>query len=217
MIALMFMILAIQVASTSEFIFLLSLLELCYLVPSILVARRRSIPLREYVKTVVFRGMHVREICTRAILAISLAILLFFLVPYFITGLALFIKVALGATALQTAQQNLNSFTVVAPGPLDAMFFALTSVVVGVCEEFFYRDFLFQVSKLSKRKNVLISAALFSIYHIITTFNVYSFLYLVAYYFVWGVILAIEKIKLRNALIFPIITHALFDFLTYLA
>jgi len=210
------MILAIHIASTAGFIFLVSLFEICYLFPSIFVARHRKIDLRDYIKDVLFRGLHLKKILSFALIAALLAILLYFILPFFIFGLAGMIQTVFGANALKVAQQNLNSFTVVAPGPLDILYFGMTSVTVGVCEEFFYRDFLFQVLKWSKKKTVLVSAALFSIYHLITTFNVYSILYLVAYYFVWGIILAAEKITLRGALFFPIITHALFDFMVFM-
>ncbi|NMC05854.1 MAG: CPBP family intramembrane metalloprotease [Candidatus Lokiarchaeota archaeon] len=119
-----------------------------------------------------------------------------------------------GEAALQQARDNLNQFVIVQPSFMDVVIFGATSfLVIALNEELFFRAFLLRVAGPSRVGGSLISASLFAAYHLVTSMSVYSIVFMVPYYFSWGLVLSAEYLASGEQLVFPILTHGSFNLL----
>lgn len=95
----------------------------------------------------------------------------------------------------------------------------LLIVIVGPCEEGFFRGFIIEKcnKKIKKIYSILISSVCFAIFHL-PPFLVppTTFIVLFGYYFTFGIILALIYIIFDNSLIPCTIAHATFNVLIFL-
>lgn len=209
---------AIKIESAVIIIFLLSLLEILFLVPIILYVKYNKLNTRNYFKELLYpHNLKKRSSLIYTILSIDIALIMIFIAPYIILFLKNSFIFFFGSELFQQAQENLNEFTLIIQSPFEyILIFIMTFFIIGLNEEIFFRGFLLKAIEFSKKYKILLSSIFFSVFHLVTSFNIYSFLYMFAYYFIWGLILSIEFYACKKQLIFPILTHGLFDFLLYL-
>ncbi|MHA1753741.1 MAG: lysostaphin resistance A-like protein [Candidatus Helarchaeota archaeon] len=150
------------------------------------------------------------------LVSISIAISMIIIAPYIIYLSEILFLIVFGEELLQQAQENLNEFITIIQNPLDVfLIIIMCFFVIALSEELFFRGFLQDSIKSSKKWRTILSAIFFSLYHLITSFNLYSVIYMFGYYFIWGIILSLEFYFCRKQLIFPILTHGLFDLITF--
>jgi membrane protease YdiL (CAAX protease family) len=208
------MMLAIVVHGSSITIFLLSLLEFLFMIPSVIKSRRKKEPFLPFLKGTIYKPRQGKKDVLYAIASVGIAIGMLVIGPLLISMQEILIKVAFGEPALQQARENLNQFVIVQPGIVDVILYSVTSfLIISLNEELFFREFLQGVIGRSRGTNALLSAAIFAGYHLVTTMNVFSLVYLGTYYFVWGLVLSMEYYASNEQLLFPIMTHGLFNLL----
>lgn len=209
---------AIKIESAVIIIFLLSLLEILFLVPIILYIKYNKLNTKKYFKELLYHhNLKKKSPLVYTFLSIDIALIMIFIAPYIILFLKNSFIFFFGFEIFQQAQENLNEFTLIIQSPYEyILIFIMTFFIIGLNEELFFRGFLVKSIEFSKKYKIILSAIFFSVYHLITSFNVYSFLYMFLYYFIWGLILTLEFYVCKKQLIFPILTHGLFDFLLYL-
>jgi membrane protease YdiL (CAAX protease family) len=209
---------AIKIESAVIIIFLFSLFEILFLVPIILYTKYNKLNTKKYFKELIYpQYLKKKNSLVYTLFSIDIALIMIFIAPYIILFLKNSFIFFFGSEIFQQAQENLNEFTLIIQNPYEyILIFIMTFFVIGLNEEIFFRGFLLKSVELSKKYRILLSSIFFSVYHLITSFNVYSFLYMFLYYFIWGLILSIEFYACKKQLIFPVITHGLFDFLLYL-
>jgi membrane protease YdiL (CAAX protease family) len=208
------MMLAIVVQGSSITIFFLSLLEFLFMIPSVIKSRRNKVPFTTFLKGAIYKPGQGKKDVLLAITSVCVALGMLVIGPLLINLQELVIKATFGELAIQQAQENLNQFVIVQPGLVEVMLYSVTSfLIIALNEELFFREFLQRVLGRSRGTNALLSAAVFTGYHLVTTMNVFSLIYLGTYYFVWGLVLSLEYYASDEQLLFPIMTHGLFNLL----
>ncbi len=206
----------IKVESSVLVIFLMSLFELLFLIPTLIYAKLRKKGLKKYLGKFFKINYKSKTNLVLGIFSISIALNMIIWAPLIITFLRNSFIFIFGPELFQQAEQNLNEFIVIIQYPSDfILLFIMNFLVIALNEELFFRGFLIDALKTRKNMRILFSSIFFSIYHLITSFNIYSFIYMFLYYFIWGLILSLIVYVSKNKLIFPIITHGLFNFLLY--
>ncbi|MHA1268494.1 MAG: CPBP family intramembrane glutamic endopeptidase [Candidatus Helarchaeota archaeon] len=207
----------IKIESTVIIIFLISLIEFVFLIPIYIYLKHKKLNSKKYFKDIFIIKLKSRQNIIYCLLSYNIAIAMIFIAPYIIIFLRNSLIYFFGTSALQQAQENLNEITFVIQNPLEIIIIVIMSfLIIGLNEELFFRWFLLKVMKLPRNWKIITSSFFFSLYHLITSFNIYSFIYMFLYYFIWGLILSIEFYICKKQVIFPILTHGLFDFILYL-
>jgi membrane protease YdiL (CAAX protease family) len=208
------MMLAIVVNGSSITIFFLSLLEFLFIIPSVIKSRRNKAPFLAFLKGAIYKHGQGKKGVLLVIASVGIAIGMLVIGPLLISVQEILISAAFGEPALQQARENLNQFVIVQPGLVDVMLYSVTSfLIIALNEELFFREFLQRVIGRSRGTNAMLSAAIFTVYHLVTTMNLFSIVYLGTYYFVWGLVLSFEYYASNEQLLFPIMTHGLFNLL----
>lgn len=208
---------ALQIQGSVLKIFLFSLLEILFIIPIIIYIKYYKLETKNYIKDLIFiNGLKNRNTFIYIFLSIDIALGMIFIAPYIILFLKNSFIFFFGSSAFEQAQENLNEFIFTIANPIDILLDVIMSFfIIALFEELFFRSFLLNAIKLSKKWKIILSSTFFSIYHLITSFNIYSFIYMFFYYFIWGILLCIEFYVCKKHLIFPIITHGLFDFISF--
>lgn len=210
------MFLSIEVRGTSILIFLLSLLEFCFLVPLLLYTRKRNISFRDYLRNLLRQSLNKRDFLLYPPIVVGICGVMF-LVPTvgFNTGL---IHIFWG-NPIQKAQEiaidNTNEFSVIEPTPIDIPMFFMISLILAFNEEIFFRGFLLKVDHGSLGKRIQISSIFFALYHVIPSLNILTFVYFFPYYFTWGILLCLMQQIGHGYLVLPISLHFLFNFILF--
>lgn len=211
------MILSIQLQSSATFIFFISLLEFLFLIPVAIYTRKKKIGFMHYLKESLFKQEPAKNQFIFTIFSISIAIAMIFIGSWIIFLQSSLISLMLGESALQEAASNLNQFTIIQPTIFDIFIYAIACFfTIAFNEENFFRGFLDRKMPFSRRRNIVLSSFFFCIYHLLTTFDLYSILYMFLYYFIWGIVFSLVYLACKEQLLFPIITHGLFDLLLFL-
>ncbi|MHA1748497.1 MAG: CPBP family glutamic-type intramembrane protease [Promethearchaeota archaeon] len=79
----------------------------------------------------------------------------------------------------------------------------------------FFRGLLHEIKIFSRLRKAVFSSTIFSLYHVLITFNFFTYFYYFFYYFVFGMILELELKICDDQLLFSIITHGLFNFIVF--
>ncbi len=210
------MMFAIVVHGSSITILLISFLEFLFMIPYTIYLRKKRIPFLPFLKGMLYKPGRGKKgvLLTLGSVGISFGMLIIGSVLIRIQEIV--IMTIFGEPAFQQAQGNLNQFVVDQPGIVDIILYGgISFFIIAFNEELFFRGFLHRVLGRSKRINTVLSAVLFAAYHLVTTMNAYSFVYMSPYYFVWGIVLSIEYYTSNEQLFFPIITHGLFNLLLF--
>ncbi|MBD3186989.1 CPBP family intramembrane metalloprotease [Candidatus Bathyarchaeota archaeon] len=210
------MFLSIAVHGTSALIFLLSLLEFCFLVPILLYTRKRNISFKDYLRNLLRQSLNKRDYLLYPSIIVGICSVMF-LVPTvgFNTGL---IHIFWGNPFLKAqaiAIDNANEFSVIEPTPIDIPMFFMISLILAFNEEIFFRGFLLKVDYGSLGKRINISSISFALYHVIPSFNIFTCVYFFPYYFTWGIILCLMQQMGHGYLVLPISLHFLFNFILF--
>ncbi|MBD3230822.1 MAG: CPBP family intramembrane metalloprotease, partial [Candidatus Lokiarchaeota archaeon] len=199
---------AIQIHGSVIAIFLFSLLEILFMIPIFIYIKYYKLETKNYIKDLIFiNGLKSRKTFIYIFLSIAIALGMIFIAPYIILFLKNSFIFFFGSSAFEQAEENLNEFIFTIGNPIDILLvFIMSFFLIALFEELFFRSFLLNSMKLSKNWKMILSSVFFSVYHLITSFNIYSFIYMFFYYFIWGILLCIEFYACKKHLIFPIIT-----------
>ncbi|HME54637.1 MAG TPA: CPBP family intramembrane glutamic endopeptidase [Candidatus Lokiarchaeia archaeon] len=183
----------------------------------VIYTRKKKISFVQYLKESLIKQEPRKNQLIFMIISIILAFAMIFVGASIIFLQSRLISLFLGESALQEASSNLNQFIVVKPTILDIFIYGIACfVTIAPNEELFFRGFLVKKMPFSRSRNVLLSSIFFSVYHLLTTFDLYSILYMFLYYFIWGIVFSLIYLGCKEQLLFPIITHGLFDLLLFL-
>lgn len=211
------MLLAIQVNGSALLFLLISLFEFLFVLPVVIYTRKKKLNFSEYLKSILYKSVPAKFFLLFIALSIAIAFMMIFIAPLIIFIQQQLIVLVFGISALQDAISNLNIFNIVSTSVFDVIIYAVTSfLTIALNEELFFRGFISTILQWSSKKKIFFSSILFGVYHLLTTFNIYSMLYMFFYYFLWGIVLALEFHACKNQLIFPVVTHGLFNFLLFL-
>jgi membrane protease YdiL (CAAX protease family) len=211
------MLIAIQVQSSAVLLFFISLLELLFLIPVVIYTKKKHLNFAQYLKESFIKKESRKNQIIFTTASISIAIVMIFVGSLIIFLQTTLINMSLGESALQEAISNLNEFTIIQPTAFDVIIYGIACFfTIAFNEECFFRGLLDRKMPFSRRVNVVLSSFFFSIYHLVTTFDLFSILYMFLYYFIWGLVLSLEYLACKEQLLFPIITHGLFNLLLFL-
>jgi len=210
------MLIAIQLQFSAVLLLCFSFLEFLFLIPVVLYTRKKKIKFGQYLKVSLKKNENGKNQAFFTIMSILVAFAMIF-VGFAIILVQNMIISLISESALEEATSNLNEITVVQPTIFDIFIYGIACFfTIAFNEEQFFRGLLDRKLPFSRRKNVLLSSIFFAVYHVVTTFDVYSILYMFLYYFTWGIVLSLIYRVCKDQLLFPMITHGLFDLLLFL-
>ncbi|MHA1696866.1 MAG: CPBP family intramembrane glutamic endopeptidase [Candidatus Helarchaeota archaeon] len=207
---------AIKIEDSVIMLFLFSLFEFLFFIPILIYTLIKKRNFSQYIKNLIYNNLKNKKTPIFILVSISIAISMIFIAPYIIYLSEILFLIVFGEELLQQSQENLNEFITMIQNPVDVfLIIIMCFFVIALSEELFFRGFLQDSIKSSKKWRIILSATFFSLYHLITSFNLFSIIYMFGYYFIWGIILSLEFYFCRKQLIFPILTHGLFDLITF--
>jgi len=207
----------IKIESSTSTIFLFSLLEFIFLLIIFIYVKSKKLNFKKYIKTLLYTKLKKPITIIYILSSISIAIIMYFIAPFIIFLLHYSFIFFFGQELYEIAVSNQNEIIILIQTPFDIfLIFIMCFFIIAINEEYFFRGFLLKEIKLSKKWSSLLSAIIFSLYHLVTSFNIFTIILMFLYYFIWGLILNIQLFLCKNQLIFTILTHGLFNFLVYL-
>ena len=161
------------------------------------------------------------EIFIKIIAGLSIGILFFFLGDFLIIFFRnVVVENLFGSKFIEAGQQGAISVAPVTPNLIQlSILIILQIVIVGPCEEAFFRGFIIKKLKVKMKLgySVIISSILFALYHVppflvpITTIITFF-----GYYFIFGVLLAFIFVYFNYSLIPCTVAHFCFNILILL-
>ena len=204
-------------------IFLIFLEIFLVLIPGCIAAHIEKTSLQEQLKDMGFNNK-INDLGNFSIkICLGICIGVFF---YIISGYILFffreilIKNFFGSVFLLRADEGSINSTPYRPNLIQLLIVLILQIlIIGPCEEGFFRGFMLKKfdKKLKKFYLILISSLLFAIYHVppflVPTSTIITYL---GYYFTFGILLALIFVKFKNSLIPGSIAHSIFNILIIL-
>jgi membrane protease YdiL (CAAX protease family) len=167
-------------------------------------------------------GFHKNEdIFTKIIIGINIGVIFFFfgdLLIIFFRNIV--IENLFGSKFIQEGQEGAITSMPIQPHVIQIIILVLLQIIlVGPCEEAFFRGFLIKKikSEIKLSYSIIISSTLFALYHVppflVPVTTVITFF---GYYFTFGLLLAVTFVYFNYSLIPCSIAHSLFNILLLL-
>ncbi len=206
---------SIQVQANATLFFLFGTLEFLFIIPVWLHARKKGTTLKKHLSEMLWKGEMRSTQAFMLAASIAIAFLMLLLAPTIIQALDTVIIFFFQEEGLQQARDGANYVTVSDfSGPGDVILVVIVQFAfVAFNEELFFRGFLVDVIHLPPAARLLISSGCFALYHVVSSFNLFTIMHITVYYFTWGIVLVFQRWMGKGQLLFPIITHGLFNVL----
>jgi len=197
----------------------LMFLELLFiLIPALIASKVENTSIKD---EIIFMGFQknedsIQKNIIKILVGVSLGFIFFLIGGYVIFFFKnIVVENLFGSRFVKKAEERSISTTPIEPNPLQIIIIiTLHIVLVGICEEAFFRGFMIKKceKKVKKGFAILLSSVCFALYHTppflvpITTIITYF-----GYYFTFGVLLSIIFKIFNNSLIPCAIAHGLFN------
>ena len=206
---------AIQLGENPWILIGLTFLEILFvIVPALISSKLENKPFTNVIRDMGFRKNE--DLFIKIISGLSLGILFFFFGNYLIIFFRDFIIGSLfGAEFVEQAQEGAISTAPIHPNSIQLIILVILQIIViGPCEEAFFRGFLIKKcnTKLKLIYSIIISSFCFTIYHTppllvpLTTIITFS-----GYYFTFGFLLSLIFVYFNYSIIPCSIAHSCFN------
>nr|MDO8116564.1 CPBP family intramembrane metalloprotease [Candidatus Sigynarchaeota archaeon] len=178
-------------------------------------ARRKGTPFKEYLAGILWKEEKKSTQVAFFIASTGIAISMLVLAPVLIHALDMMVIFFFQEEGLQRAREGANYITITGIfGPVDVILVIVVNLAfVAFNEELFFRGFFLDVIRGPAWVPVVATSGCFALYHVLASFNPFTILHMFLYYLAWGLILALQRKMSKEQLIFPVITHGLFNIL----
>lgn len=211
---------AVQLGENPWILIGLIFLELLFVfIPALISSKLEKKTFQDIIKDMGFQKNE--DLFIKIISGLSLGILLFFFGNYVIIFFReIIVRNLLGSDFVVLGQEGVISTEPIQPNLFQlVIFIILNLIIIGPCEEAFFRGFLIKKSqkKMKLAYSVIISSICFTLYHvppfIVTIATIVTFF---GYYFTFGLILSFIFIYFDYSLIPCSVAHSCFNILILL-
>lgn len=207
---------AIDLGKDPNILILISIAEILFvLVPSLIAAKIEKKPFIIEVKELGFnvKNSTLKNILLKSCLGILIGFLFFFMSQILLTFYMRFIIQSLfGAQFIEEGIGNAISTSPVNPNFIQlSLLIAIQIIIIGPCEEAFFRGFIINKSKNKVKLiySIILSSFLFSIYHVppflVPLTTIITFF---GYYFTFGILLSLVFVAFKGSLLPSSIAHS---------
>jgi len=207
---------AINLGKDPNILILISFAEILFvLVPSLIAAKIEKNPFIVEVKELGFnvKNSKLKNILLKIFAGILIGILFFFISQLLLTFYMRFIIQSLfGAQFIEEGIGNAISTSPVNPNFIQlSLLIAIQIVIIGPCEEAFFRGFVINKSKHKVKLiySIILSSFLFAIYHVppflVPLTTIITFF---GYYFTFGILLSLVFVSFKSSLLPSSIAHS---------
>jgi membrane protease YdiL (CAAX protease family) len=207
---------AIDLGKDPNILILISIAEILFvLVPSLIAAKIEKKPFIIEVKELGFnvKNSTLKNILLKICLGILIGFLFFFMSQILLTFYMRFIIQSLfGAQFIEEGIGNAISTSPVNPNFIQlSLLIAIQIILIGPCEEAFFRGFIINKSKNKVKLiySIILSSFLFAIYHVppflVPLTTIITFF---GYYFTFGILLSLIFVAFKGSLLPSSIAHS---------
>jgi len=215
---------AINLGKDPNILILISFAEILFvLVPSLIAAKIEKNPFIVEVKKLGFKVKNpkLKNIILKIFAGILIGILFFFISDLLLTFYMRFIIQNLfGAQIIEDGIGNAISTQPVNPSFIQlSLLIAIQIIIIGPCEEAFFRGFVINKSKHKVKLvySIILSSFLFAIYHVppflVPLTTIITFF---GYYFTFGILLSLVFVSFKSSLLPSSIAHSSLNILLLL-
>ena len=212
---------AINLGNDPNILILISFAEILFIiVPSLIVAKIEKTPFIVEVKELGFnvKNSKLKNILLKICAGILIGFLFFFISQVLLTFYMRFIIQNLfGAQFIEEGIGNAISTSPMNPNFIQlSLLIAIQIVIIGPCEEAFFRGFVINKSKYKLKLiySIILSSFLFAIYHVppflVPLTTIITFF---GYYFTFGILLSLVFVAFKGSLLPNSIAHSSFNIL----
>ena len=207
---------AINLGKDPNILILISFAEILFiLVPSLIAAKIEKIPFMVEVKELGFNAKNpkLKNIIVKIFAGTLIGIFFFFISDLLLTFYMRFIIQNLfGAQLIEDGIGNAISTQPLNPNFIQlSLLIAIQIIIIGPCEEAFFRGFIINKSKNKVKLiySIILSSFLFSIYHVppflVPLTTIITFF---GYYFTFGILLSLVFVAFKGSLLPSSIAHS---------
>ncbi|MBY8978928.1 MAG: CPBP family intramembrane metalloprotease [Candidatus Lokiarchaeota archaeon] len=205
---------AINLGKDPNILILISFAEILFvLVPSLIAAKIEKKPFIVEVKELGFieKNPKLKNIVLKVCAGILLGFIFFFISELLLTFYMRFIIQNLfGAQLIEDGIGNAISTSPVNPNFIQlSILIAIQIIIIGPCEEAFFRGFVINKSKVKLIYAIILSSFLFTLYHVppflVPLTTIITFF---GYYFTFGILLSLVFVAFKGSLLPSSIAHS---------